>query len=230
MKNLIKENPAFFANVQARKKFCHENHFMPIYDFMYQPNKDGIVYPATQFFCTADYRPEVWKRWQKGEEVKRVGENLVPTAFLFEADGIGLEEQKRNINLERLNHVLSITYSGSKSLHVIVPILPCDGFAMAGNSQLYKACWAEVAKRLFKDISVLDERCASIGRLSRMPGATRYKRTKDGKLDLSAADKEQRCIFLNDAVEPLRLGLFIDDYKFKQRRKASISSMRSKPP
>ena len=213
--NLMKQNPNYFADCKNRAQWCVDNFMMPVNDIYSQPDARRMVYPETQFAMTATFRKDYFdKAKAEGKPLQRLAENLIPSAFVFEADGISIAAQANNIRPEMLRHVLSATFSGGKSIHVLVPIHPADAFRIGGNSKLFRALWEEVAKAIFADTSVLDRQCASIGRLTRMPGALRLKRTEKGYLDTMHLDgcKRQVCLYLNDAVEYMRLDRLIQKH------------------
>ena len=217
MKNTMSENPNYFKESEARMHWCKKNHFLPVYNFACQPNSKYIVYPDTQFFRTACWNDEAKKRIDNGEEVNRCAENLMPTAFVYESDTLTLKEQIANIKDGATKNILSITYSGNKSFHIIVPIHLTDSYTIGSDREMYKCLWKKVANRLFKDVSVLDSQCASIGRLSRMPGALRLKSIHGKYLDTKNTDgcKEQKCLFLNEDARPIDLREMIEAYNLK---------------
>ena len=229
VENYMRVNPQFFATEKGREIYCRANNFLPVYDKKSYPTRRLMVYPSTQFACTAYYKKEVFDEWKKGgweKTPRRIAANLIPTAFVFEADGATIKEQAANIRQEALRHVLSITHSGNKSLHFVVPIHIDQGKAFDGPdaSALFKAVWEEVAAQLFFDTSMLDSATATIGRLTRMPGAKRLPTAKDGRLDTSAEAQAnaplQRCYFLNTSVEYLDIRGMIERARESLHKKA----------
>lgn len=215
MKNKMTENPDYFKTSEDRKHWCYEHNFLPIYNFNCQPNMQNIVYPDTQFFMTATWNKQARDRIKNGESLTRKSENLVPTAFVYESDTVPIKEQLANIKKDAFKYILSITYSGNKSVHIIVPINLNDGYEI-DSSGLYKYLWKHVAEVIFNDTTILDKQCASIGRMSRMPGATRLKSTDDGRsLDTKNREgcKVQTCIFLNDSPSLINLKAWMKDYQ-----------------
>lgn len=215
--NVMADNPDYFKLSQSRTTWCWKWHLLPVYNCKCQPNSQYIVYPSTQFFMAACWTDEAKARIDKGEEVKRCVDNLMPTAFVYESDKLNLPDQIRNIKPGATTNILSITHSGNKSFHIIVPIHLSDSYKIGGDRELYKYLWHKVASRLFKDVSVLDAQCASIGRLSRMPGALRLKSIHGKYLDTNNTKdcKEQRCVFLNEDVKTVDLRSFFDAYTLK---------------
>lgn len=216
--NIIIQAPDHFKALDNRLAFCMDNNFLPVLDAHAQPYI-GMLHPATQFFCTATYRPEVWAQFKMIHLVpERKGVNLVPTALVFEGDKAPLEEQMANIRPEAFGHILSITYSGNRSLHVIVPIPKAIGEEIVDRElsdarAIFKGLWRVVGEQCFSDPTLLDDKCASIGRLSRLPGARRYPAI-EGHIDLKAdatGFPVQECRFLNGKCSPLDFKPLIDE-------------------
>lgn len=218
MKNIIADNPEYFKLSESRMHWCKRHHFLPVYNYACQPQAKGIVYPDTQYFMVACWNDEAKARLDAGEEVTRKADNLMPTGFVYESDNLTLKEQLENIKGEAIPHILTITHSGNKSFHIIVPIHLTDSYAIGSNRELYKYLWKQVAKRLFNNIDALDAQCASIGRLSRMPGALRLKSIANGfYLDTKNTEgcKEQKCVYYNDEARPIDLRNMIEAYELK---------------
>ncbi len=215
MKDIMKEQSTYFDDIQHQEDFCRENRFLPVYDFNCQPTMTGKIIPGTQFFTAATYKKDLVKEAIKtGVQLTRKTENLIPTAFVYESDSMTLQEQRDNIKKDALRHILSITFSGKKSLHVVVPISPQDGTAITGGKE-YKHLWREVAKLLFHDPDKLDIQCATIGRLTRLPGAVR----KDNGMT-------QVCEFYNEACEAIDLKKFMCKWREQERSQQMSFSIR----
>ena len=216
MKDIMKEQSTYFDDIQHQEDFCRENRFLPVYDFNCQPTMTGKIIPGTQFFTAATYKKDLVKEAIKtGVQLTRKTENLIPTAFVFESDSMTLQEQRDNIREDAFRYILTITFSGKKSLHVVVPISPQDGTAITGGKE-YKHLWREVAKLLFKDPDKLDVQCATIGRLTRLPGAVR----KD-------SGKKQACEFYNENCETIDLKKFMEKWREQERSQKMTFSIRS---
>ena len=109
----------------------------------------------------------------------RKAENVIPQMFVFEMDGETKEKQEEIIdnilNGEYKNNIASVTWSGNKSYHVLVPH-NCN----REIKNFYKYYWEETAKKIYGDNWIkLDKACASIGRLTRCFNMQREKNTKD---------------------------------------------------
>lgn len=124
----------------------------------------------------------------------RKAENLIPTAFVYESDGLDLSSQKRIVKKllesEFKENVLSITYSGNKSIHILIKIRNDQGGAI---KDIFKEIWYQAGEHIFgEDIKYMDKACASVGRLTRLPGA----------INLTTG-KKQICYYLNPRAKGL---------------------------
>lgn len=142
----------------------------------------------------------------------RKAENLIPTAFVYESDGLDLNSQKRIVKklLESdfKNNVLSVTYSGNKSIHILIKIRNEQGEALKNN---FKFVWGLVGEYIFgDDIKYMDKACASVGRLTRLPGA----------INLTTG-KKQLCYYLNPKAEGLWLNLDVVKELIEERERAN---------
>lgn len=209
--NYMANHPDHFRRCEARTEFCNRNGFLTCFD-RYSKHPKHIAYPNTQFIVTGTYKPEAWQRIKAGEmEADRKSENLLPTAFVYECDEVPLQRQVDNIRPDAYGNILSVTYSGGKSIHVLVPIAPRFREALAKPHTIFKEVWGQTAKRLFHDPGILDGACATIGRLSRMPGVARLNRDEKDWLILDPEGcPVQECYFLNIGVEPIDIGAEID--------------------
>ena len=240
----------WFDDTANRQSFCIENYWMPCYDAHSRPSQGLYVFPATQHFCLAWYKPHVWDWCKANKDMapRRIA-NLIPTGFLFEADHLSVEEQMRNIRPEALKHISVITFSGTRSLHIVVPIPYDIGERIASwgvdienpaeplkdpttvqpVKEIYADMWRSIGEQLFFDPSVLDEACSTVGRLTRMPGATRYVLPEDSRshIDITQPIGKQTCVFLNSACVYLDCGPHLrkaeDTQKAKQAQKSRNS-------
>ncbi len=213
--NIITTDKGYFSTIESRTKWCQAHHFLPCDDLYSQPDMDMVVHSDTKFFITATFKPDIYKTaLENGEQLRRTTSNLIPTAFVYESDSLNIEEQISNIKKEAMDGILSITYSGNKSVHVIVPIDVEEGKTITDNKE-YKYLWEELAKTIFLDTSNLDGQCATIGRLSRLPGATRDN------------GKTQKCLYYNPECRCVMLKRFRRSWKSRQSKKAKTSA--SKP-
>lgn len=206
--NIVANNPTLFTTLEGRHRFCQDHHFLPCDDIYSQPRMDKTVREDTQFFIAATFKDNLYAEARASRtQLMRKGCNLIPTAFVYESDSLPIKEQLSNIKAEAFGrHVLSVTYSGGKSMHVVVPIAIDEGKTIADNKE-YKFLWGMVAKMVFKDISPLDSQCATIGRLSRLPGAKRKDK-----------DTIQQCVFYNPDCEIIGLKEFQEEWNESQKR------------
>lgn len=85
------------------------------------------------------------------------------TRFLFESDTLSLKEQC-DLLKEVQPYVTRATFSGSKSLHIIVQVADEHEEVCA---KCYKAVWRAMNELLFKNSA--DKACANPSRLTRRP-------------------------------------------------------------
>ena len=216
--NVMDANPDYFVSPESRRAFCFDYHFLPVLDTRSQPSLESFD-PLTQFFCAADYRREAWVQYRQTHVLpRRKAANLKPTAFIYECDTLPLDAQQKNIRAEALPHILSVTYSGGKSLHVAVPIPDAIAEAIIDRDldearKVYRRLWGLVAEQCFIDPDRLDKACATIGRLSRLPGVVRYP-AANGRIDTSANSPAlplQQCLFLNGNGEYIDFEPLLDE-------------------
>lgn len=137
----------------------------------------------TQFIVTARYTPDFIR---SGEPIDRKGEHMIPTHFVYESDELSLEEQAaiadKLLSSDKKKYVQSVTYSGSKSWHILVKV--ANGEALKED---FKYWWNKCAIDLFgvEVANKMDEACASVARLSRFP---------NGKRDNGTI---QECVYMN---------------------------------
>lgn len=124
-----------------------------------------------QFIVTAQYKPDYCKAVVEGtvNKLDRKQEHMLPTQYVFESDELSLDEQRAMYEPIK-DKALSITYSGSKSVHCLVPI-PKDEQELVAKD--FKTAWTIAANKLFGSTKSLDSADASIGRLSRLPNGLR---------------------------------------------------------
>lgn len=99
---------------------------------------------------------------------------LFHTRFLFEFDNLPLEEQLKIVK-EHVRQIRRATYSGSKSIHIILEFNDMyENFC----SLHYKEIWNVLNEQLFEGKA--DRACSNPARLTRKPGAYREIHTDDG--------------------------------------------------
>ena len=143
-------------------------------------NKTGHLEPlATDQFIVAARLKD------KSQGLIRRTDLMEPVFFVYESDSLALSEQQRILGpMRNIPSIFSMTYSGSKSIHTLVFIDPKDRDIV---SQDYKFFWQTIGEELFgENAKYLDPACASIVRLTRLPGGFRYDTGKD-----------QKCLYIN---------------------------------
>ncbi|WP_315449611.1 DUF5906 domain-containing protein [uncultured Treponema sp.] len=127
----------------------------------------------------------------------RKAKNVIPKMFVYEIDYLEGEETDLAESLKRqwdiiktrldTSHIASVTLSGNKSIHVLVP--HTDGESI--KKEDYPYYWKETARQLFGDDSrYFDTACASIGRLTRC-------------FNMKRGNIEQKLLYKNLKAEPI---------------------------
>ena len=197
--NPVDPNPIDF-DAGARWELCRRLRLQPVADVYDQPGYGPVSCARARYLLSAAFRA--------GAERRRATANLYPTAFVYEADGIDLQSQWDNITPDGLRHVAVATFSGKKSLHLLVPIAESDGQKIR-NNKTFLDCWRHVAGLVFREPQVLDPACATLGRLTRMPGAARPD-----------TGYVQTCIYYAPDAEAYPLGGTIEAAERAQRAEA----------
>lgn len=111
--------------------------------------------------------------------------DIFPRIMPFESDSIPLDQQKQNLKAEMAKHLLSVVFSGGKSIHFHVEVPKHVGLALCKlkasspekKKAIMQAIWAKmywkVASMLFKDVGALDKADASLRRITRNPFGVR---------------------------------------------------------
>lgn len=172
--------------------------------------KDKFAKPSPEllddceFIVTARYKQEYaesttpWNRDRKGE-------HLIPVFFVYESDNLPKRQQlveAMEITKSKYgSSIFTITDSASKSIHTLVYIDPKFQEKVAEEFGWY---WQRVGQILFAEKAVfLDKACASIGRLSRLPGGYR------------GGIKEQVCYYKNPNPVGLDLTSLVEEHRLK---------------
>ena len=176
------------------------------------------------FICTAVFKESYIKLInENGGTLSRCADNMLPAFFVYESDSLPVNEQLaicNNIRKDPLvsSWIFSQTFSGSKSIHTLVYIDPKFRDNVKKDFKFY---WREVGERIFGEniTSMLDQQCASIGRLSRNPNGIRIKENGE-KI-------KQTCFYYNpESIEsPINLAGWIDEHtKFLERLELKIQA------
>lgn len=107
--------------------------------------------------------------------LKSKNEDVRPVVMAFESDEMTLEEQEANIKSDAWN---AKTFSGNKSLHVLVRIpdevsLKLDSIDSCDKYSVYHRLYKLVADALFYSTDKLDMQCKSWLRKFRTPNGIR---------------------------------------------------------
>lgn len=171
-----------------------------------------------EFICTAKYTKEYEEELNNGNITPdRKSEHLIPTFFVYESDTLSLNEQKDLINKANTNHIYTSTFSGSKSIHYLVPIEQSQANEIKKDFKYY---WNKAGEIVFnKEImKSMDSNCASIGRLSRNPNA--YRKIGNAKV-------KQDLLFKNDNVEPIDLSQIIIEHNKELKSKKDFANVKT---
>ena len=171
-----------------------------------------------EFICTAKYTKEYEEELNNGNITPdRKSEHLTPTFFVYESDTLSLDEQKELINKANINHIYTTTFSGSKSIHYLVPIEQSQANEIKKDFKYY---WNKAGEIVFnKEImKSMDSNCASIGRLSRNPNA--YRKIGNAKV-------KQELLFKNDNVEPINLSQIIIEHNKELKSNKDFANIKT---
>ena len=172
-----------------------------------------------EFICTAKYTKEYEEELNNSNITPdRKSEHLIPTFFVYESDTLSLNEQKDLINKANTNHIYTSTFSGSKSIHYLVPIEQSQANEIKKDFKYY---WNKAGEIVFnKDImKSMDSNCASIGRLSRNPNA--YRKIGNAKV-------KQELLYKNDDVIPVNLNQIIKEHNQEIKSKEEFNKVKLK--
>lgn len=172
-----------------------------------------------EFICTAKYNKEYEEELNTGNITPdRKSEHLTPTFFVYESDTLSLNEQKELINKANTNHIYTSTFSGSKSIHYLVPIEQSQANEIKKDFKYY---WNKAGEIVFnKEImKSMDSNCASIGRLSRNPNA--YRKIGNAKV-------KQELLYENDDVIPVNLNQIIKEHNEEIKSKEEFNKVKLK--
>lgn len=148
------------------------------------PKKDGVT---DEFMLNGHFKEAYLQKCiDEHEIVRRLADNVIPDYLVYECDSLSLEDQLKIIeNLDK-TCVRYITFSGSKSYHVLFKIKVPEDI----TNEEYKEVWKDVMD-YYNLRKYADEACASKSRLTRNPNGYRRTYLKD--------------IFGNDMAQPTRI-------------------------
>ena len=164
--NILAENPV----PSYKNKYDMTPHFV-------QANTD-------EFICAAIFNDTAMKMYTCGEvssdnfkngKLRRIDQNMNPYFFVYESDELPLDEQLSIIDNildgPAASAITSVTFSGSKSIHILVKI---PAKFRDDIKKDFKYYWESAAQYIFQDKKdKLDKACASVSRLTRQPNGIR---------------------------------------------------------
>ena len=212
---------------------------IPSYKNKFDMNPHFTKDNSDEFICAATFNEQAMNdyisnntnsdNFKKGL-LRRIDANMTPYFFVFESDDLSLDDQLSNIDKildgPARDVITSVTFSGSKSIHVLAKIP--EKYRMEVKKD-YKFYWEAAAIYIFQDNSkYLDRACASVSRLTRKPNGIRengkkqicYYYNKDAsllesqyewavpihneelrKMELELKEKEQQRLARQDALK-----------------------------
>lgn len=164
-------------------------------------NKDA------EFMLTSNFRQSYMESCiSEHSKPSRKSDNMVPRYMLFEFDTISLDEQIEIINKmdwDAQKYIQSITFSGSKSIHILFSVMVNDNDI---TNREFKRLWrrfGEVVEFLggVKFLGLADSACADLSRLTRNPNGIRDNGVK------------QSCWYFNEDVSTFDLTDLLEDVR-----------------
>lgn len=164
--NILAENPV----PSYKNKYDMTPHFV-------QANED-------EFICAAIFNTTAMTQYTTGNvnsdcfkngKLRRIDQNMTPYFFVYESDSLPLSEQLNIVDNildgPAASTITSVTFSGSKSIHILVKIPEKYREDIKKDFKYY---WDSVAQYIFQDKKeFLDKACASVSRLTRQPNGIR---------------------------------------------------------
>lgn len=213
----VKEWERILSNLKSKDPNDPSNNLRYVNDtYDKELSKDST---DKEFICTAKYNKEYEEELNNGNITPdRKSEHLTPTFFVYESDTLSLNEQKELINKANINHIYTATFSGSKSVHYLVPIEQSQANEIKKDFKYY---WNKAGEIVFnKEImKSMDSNCASIGRLSRNPNAYRK---------IGNANVKQDLLYKNDDVIPVNLNQIIKEHNKEIKSKEEFNKVKLK--
>ena len=213
----VKEWERILSNLKSKDPNDPSNNLRYVNDtYDKELSKDST---DKEFICTAKYTREYEEELNNSNITPdRKSEHLIPTFFVYESDTLSLNEQKDLINKANTNHIYTSTFSGSKSIHYLVPIEQSQANEIKKDFKYY---WNRAGEIVFnKEImKSMDSNCASIGRLSRNPNA--YRKIGNAKV-------KQELLYKNDNVIPVNLNQIIKEHNQELKSKEEFNKVKLK--
>lgn len=216
IKSCTKEWERILSNLKSKDPNDPTNNLRYVKDtYDKELSKDST---DKEFICTAKYTKEYEEELNNSNITPdRKSEHLTPTFFVYESDTLSLNEQKELINKANTNHIYTSTFSGSKSIHYLVPIEQSQANEIKKDFKYY---WNKAGEIVFnKEImKSMDSNCASIGRLSRNPNA--YRKIGNAKV-------RQELLYKNDNVEPINLSQIIIEHNKELKSNKDFANIKT---
>lgn len=213
----VKEWERILSNLKSKDPNDPSNNLRYVNDtYDKELSKDST---NKEFICTAKYTREYEEELNNSNITPdRKSEHLIPTFFVYESDTLSLNEQKDLINKANTNNIYTSTFSGSKSIHYLVPIEQSQANEIKKDFKYY---WNKAGEIVFnKEImKSMDSNCASIGRLSRNPNA--YRKIGNAKV-------KQDLLYKNDNVIPVNLNQIIKEHNQEIKSKEEFNKVKLK--
>ena len=137
-----------------------------------------------EFICAAVFNERAMMDYVSGNTssdnfksgfLRRIDANMNPYFFVFESDDLPIGAQLKMVDAildgPAAQVITSVTFSGSKSLHILAKIPAAYRLEVKKD---YKYYWEAAAKYIFQgNTQYLDRACASVSRLTRKPNGIR---------------------------------------------------------
>lgn len=184
-----KTKPYKHLNLEGVSCNILEDNPVPSYKNKYDMTPHFLVDNDDEFICAAVFTEKAMNDYIanktdsdnfKNGKLRRIDLNMTPYFFVYESDDLPLEEQLKMVDKVLDSPfggvITSVTFSGSKSIHVLVKIPERWRLDVKKDFKFY---WDNVAEYLYHDDKkYLDKACASISRLTRKPNGIRENGVK----------------------------------------------------
>lgn len=195
-----------------------------------EPHKDV---DTDEFMLIGHFKKEYLEQCIENHELaRRTNENVIPDYLVYECDSLPLEEQLKIIDTLDHSCIRYITFSGSKSYHVLFKIKVPDDI----TSEEYREVWKDVMD-FYHIREYADEACTNKSRLTRNPNGYRRKYSEDmfGNKVATPTRIRQTCIYdnpdcdyldLTKNVEAIREQAILDRAWEEERRKRLTDTLK----
>jgi hypothetical protein len=241
VRTTVRKTKPHYKHLNLKGVECNilADHPIPSYKDKYDMTPHFVHDNADEFICAATFNDAAMEMYLKGNvdsenfkngKLRRIDQNMNPYFFVYESDTLTLEEQLKLadsiLSGPAAPTITSVTFSGSKSIHILVKIPEKYREDIKKDFKYY---WDAVAQYIFQDNKdKLDKACASVSRLTRKPNGIRdngqkqvcYYYNKDAclfesqfewsvpihneelrKMEIEAAEKERKRLLRADALK-----------------------------